>query len=332
MTIEQGSPYIAGSVVNSLAHQKLLVLRQREADAYWDAKAKERQEIVLPKKKRAPRISTETKAAKADREHGEKIEFKKVRDELIMEFISFNHIESNWRPGGEVPPPNPRSQEDFAKQAGIEPGHYEWIEKGAGPMTLDDAVKIARAYDMDISTFLLPDMENLEQIEFFDLEPLNQQHGPIYMYEWVLWIFGYRPLPGQDVKLWRKTTSLPAAYVEQVSGKQERDIAIRQAELKRIENSTVSAYRVLDKNTPRKSVDVPFTPFTDPTIQIPMSIGISQRIIKHTLAVATRTKVAFETEIGTGSRKKRRDKFSDSIGIMRDNIVRVVVDLLSLGR
>lgn len=332
MTIEQVSPYIGGSVVNSLAHQKLLVLRQREADAYWDAKAKERQEVELPKKKRSPRVSIESKAAKADRKHGAKIEFNKVRDELIMQFISFNNIESNWKPGSEVPPPNPKSQEDFAKQAGIDPGHYKWIEDGQGPMTLDDAVKIARAYDMDISTFLLPDMENLEQSEFFDLEPLNHQHGPIYMYEWVLWIFGYRPLPGQDAKIWRRTTSLPTAYVNQVSGKQERDIAIRQAELKRIENSTVSAIRVLDKSTPRKSVDVPLTPFTDPTIQIPMSLAISQRIIKHTLAVATRTKVAFETSAGTGNRKQRIKKFSDSLGIMRDNIVRVVMDLLSLGR
>ena len=332
MTIEQSSPYIGGSVVNSLAHQKLLVLRQREADAYWDAKAKERQAVELPKKKRAPRVLGETKAAKADRKHGEEIQFKKVRDELIMQFISFNNIESNWKPGGNVPPPNPRSQEDFAKQAGIDPGHYKWIEDGQGPITLDDAVKIARAYDMDISTFLLPDMENLEQSEFFDLEPLNQQHGPIYMYEWVLWIFGYRPLPGQDAKIWRRTTSLPAAYVEQVSGKQERDIAIRQAELKRIENSKVSAYGVLDKNTPRKSPDVPETPFTNPTINFPMSLDISHRIIKNTLAVATRTKVAFETTAGTGIRKVRRNRFSDSIGIIRNNIVRVVMDLLSLGR
>ena len=332
MTIEQSSPYIGGSVVNSLAHQKLLVLRQREADAYWDAKAKERQAVELPKKKRAPRVLGETKAVKADRKHGEEIQFKKVRDELIMQFISFNNIESNWKPGGNVPPPNPRSQEDFAKQAGIDPGHYKWIEDGQGPITLDDAVKIARAYDMDISTFLLPDMENLEQSEFFDLEPLNQQHGPIYMYEWVLWIFGYRPLPGQDAKIWRRTTSLPAAYVEQVSGKQERDIAIRQAELKRIENSKVSAYGVLDKNTPRKSPDVPETPFTNPTINFPMSLDISHRIIKNTLAVATRTKVAFETTAGTGIRKVRRNRFSDSIGIIRNNIVRVVMDLLSLGR
>jgi len=332
MTIEQGSPYIGGSVVNSLAHQKLLVLRQREADAYWDAKAKERQEVELPKKKRAPRVSGESKAAKADRKHGEEMEFKKVRDELIMQFISFNNIESNWKPGGNVPPPNPRSQDDFAKQAGIDPGHYKWIEDGQGPMTLDDAVKIARAYDLDISTFLLPDMENLEQSEFFDLEPLNQQHGPIYMYEWVLWIFGYRPLPGQDAKIWRRTTSLPAAYVEQVSGKQERDLAIRQAELKRIENSKVSAYGVLDKNTPRKSPDVPETPFTKPTINFPLSLDISHRIIKNTLAIATRTKVAFETTAGTGIRKVRRDRFSDSIGIIRNNIVRVVMDLLSLGR
>lgn len=332
MTNEESSAYIGGSVVNSLAHQKLLVLRQREADAYWDAKTKERQEVELPKKRRSPRVLSETKAAKADRKHREAIQFKKERDELIMQFISYNQIETDWKPDGKVPPPNPKSQEDFAKQAGIDPAHYKYIEQGGGPMTLDDAVKIARAYDMDISTFLLPDLDNLEQSEFFDLEPLNQQFGPIYMYEWVLWIFGYRPLPGQDAQVWRRTSALPAAYVEHVSGTKERDIDIRQLELKRIANSKVSAYGALDKDTPRKSLDAPFTPFTEPTVPAPISAGISQRIIKHTLAVATRTKVAFETTTGKLSRKQRRDRFSDSIGIMRDNVVRVVIDLLSLGR
>jgi transcriptional regulator with XRE-family HTH domain len=332
MTIGNSSAYIGGSVVNSLAHQKLLVLRQREADAFWDEKTKQRQEAALPKKRRAPRVAVETKAAKNDRKHAEKIAFKKVRDELIMQFISLGGLTSDWKPGGAVPPPNPKSQEDFAKQAGIEPGHYKWIENGQGPMTLDDAVKIARAYDMDISTFLLPDMENLEQSEFFDLEPLNQQHGPIYMYEWVLWIFGYRPLPGQDAKIWRKTTSLPAAYVAQVSGKQERDRAIRQAELRKIENSKVSAYQILDKKTPRKSDDVPRTPFSDPNTQFPFTLDVSHQIIKNTLAVATRVKVAFESNSGSGNKQVKRDRFSDSIGIIRDSIVRIVVDLLSLGR
>ena len=152
------------------------------------------------------------------------------------------------------------------------------------------------------------------------------------MYEWVLWIFGYRPLPGQDAKIWCNTSSLPAAYVEQVSGKKERDIAIRQEELKRIENSKVSAYGVLDKSTPRRSLDVPHTPFTEPIIHFPMSISVSQRIIKHALGVATRTKVAFETTVRTGTDKVRRKRFSDSIGIVRDNIVRIVMDLRSLGR
>lgn len=48
-------------------------------------------------------------AAKDDRKHGEETEFKKVRNELIMEFISFNNLDTDWKPGGSVPPPNPRS-------------------------------------------------------------------------------------------------------------------------------------------------------------------------------------------------------------------------------
>ena len=92
MTIEQGSAYIGGSVVNSLAQQKVLSLRQREADAYWKGVAEKRQNAETSKKKRAARLGGTTKAAKQDFKHQEEMEFRKIRDEAIMQFISLEGI------------------------------------------------------------------------------------------------------------------------------------------------------------------------------------------------------------------------------------------------
>ena len=332
MTIEQGSAYIGGSVVNSLAQQKLLSLRQREADAYWKDVAEKRQNAETPKKKRAARLGGTTKAAKQDFKHQEEMELRKFRDEAIMQFISLEGIQTDWVPGSEVPPPNPKSQEEFAKQAGIAPGHYKEIEAGKVEITLDDAVKISRAFDIDIATFLLPDVENLEKSKYFDLHPIHPVHGPIYMYEWVMWVLGYRPLPGQDKKIWRKTTSMPAAYIYSVHGGRARDIEEVHRELDKIMNSKVSAHEVLRPATPRKKIGVPLTPFGSAIAQEAFTIKHSQNIIKASLGVATRMKVAFETGSGGKALKAKRDKFSDSIGIIRDRIVEAVLILLALGR
>lgn len=332
MTIEQDSAYIGGSVVNSLAQQKLLSLRQREADAHWKAVAEKRQNAETSKKKRAARVSGMPKAAKQDFKHQEKMELRKIRDDAIMQFVSLNGIQTDWVPGGEVPAPNPKSQEEFAKQAGIAPGHYKEIESGTVEITLDDAVKISRAFDIDIATFLLPDVENLEKSKYFDLHPIHPVHGPIYMYEWVMWVLGYRPLPGQDKKIWRKTTSMPAAYVYNVHGGRARDIDEVTQELDKIANSKVSAYEVLKPATPRKKIGVPLTPFQSLIARENFTMKQSQAIIKASLGVATRMKVAFETGSGSKALKAKRDKFSDSIGIIRDRIVEAVSLLLALGR
>ena len=125
---------------------------------------------------------------------------------------------------------------------------------------------------------------------------------------------------------------MPSAYVYGVHGGRARDIEKINAELDRIANSSVSAYEVLDKKTPRKKVGIPLTPFEITSTSDVFTLKLSQSIIKSTLGVATRMKVAFETGPNTVALKKKRDKFSDSMGIIRDRIVEVVGALLSLGR
>ena len=125
---------------------------------------------------------------------------------------------------------------------------------------------------------------------------------------------------------------MPAAYINGVHGGRERDKEVRDAELDRIQNSIVSAYEVLDKKTPRKKGGVALTPFQTSTSREIFTLKHSQRIIKATLGVATRMKVAFETGPKNQGLRAKRDKFSDSIGIIRDRIVEVVTALLALGR
>jgi hypothetical protein len=58
----------------------------------------------------------------------------------------------------------------------------------------------------------------------------------------------------------------------------------------------------------------------------------NQKIIKATLSVATRMKVAFETDSKGKGLKSQLKKFSDSVAVVRNNIVIVVETLLSIGR
>lgn len=331
---ENKSPYIKGSVVNSVAHQNLLALRQREADKHWEDKAKEIQQQEKKGKRRAPRLvgeRKESRAQKLDRIQEEKLEREQIQNKLVMQFISTQREKYDWTPGSDKPLPHPKSQEDFAAQAGIEFAHYKELEGGRVAMTLDDAVKIARAYNVDMSTLLLPDVDNLEKSDFFDLEPIHPTHGPIYMYEWVLWIHGFRPLPGQNEEYFRNATALPKHYFYSASGIKERDIELRQAELKRRKESAVSAYLDIQESARPKTPGTANHPFLKKTTNNKYSTKLSHQLIKATLTVAARTKIAFSTDKGK-DKKTLGKRFTDSVSMMRDRIVFVVETLISLGK
>jgi len=329
---EQKSTYVKGSLVSTVAHQNLLALRQRQADMYWREKAEEKRKAEEPKKKRrGPRGSYERKSKRQKEEEAyyEEQETQKVIYQLVTEFISTQKEFVDWEPGSGKPLPNHKSQKSFAEEAGIDPAHYKELEAGRVEMTLDDAVKIARANDIDLATLLLPDIENLEQSEYFDLEPIHPIHGRLRMYEWVLWIFGYRPLPGQNEPYFRNATALPKAYFYSVSGKQGREDEVIFNEQQRRMGSKVSAWSEVHPGKETKDLTDLDHPFINDPVQIAKSLSEGHKIIRATLTVAARMKMAFQTErpknLKTGGKH-----FVESIGRIRNRIIYIVYTLRSL--
>lgn len=318
--------HIRGSVVNSIAHQNLRYLRQKAVDEYWDeeAIARVKRRALETKKSRGPRFKNGggTKFTK------EEIEV--ARRELMLELMTLGPVEENWSINPNLPHPHPPgSQSKFAERAGIDLGHFKMLENGEVAFTLDDAVKIARASHIDLATFLTPSMENLETDTYLDLQPQHPTHGPVLMFEWLLWIHGYRPLPGQDPKKFREMNAMPKVFVENpVDARRERDFEEREKELKRAFDSILNVLDMFAVELPKGIRDIPLTPYEKTTPLYARTRKNQTAVIKSTLRIAVRIKVLFRTDNGTQGLKLLKKRFSDSISLIRGQAVLIVKMLI----
>jgi transcriptional regulator with XRE-family HTH domain len=322
--------HIRGSVVNSIAHQSLRYLRQKAVDEYWaeQARALAEKRAAETKKPGKPRVGASKKV------HVSKSQIENAMFTLLTEFKSLGNMETEWSPNENMPLPHPTgSKKQFAARAGIEIGHFELLEDGKIDFTLDDAIKIARASDIDLATFLTPSMENLESDMYLDLQPEDSVHGPVLMFEWVLWIHGYRPLPGQNPKKFRETNALPKVFVNNpVDARRDRDIEERERELNRAKVSTLNALDALADGVPKRSVDVPLTPYEKASAKYVLIPKTSRFMIRETLKFAARLKVLFRTDNGSLGLKKLKKRFTDSLAYMRSEAVLIVKLLIGLGK
>jgi transcriptional regulator with XRE-family HTH domain len=322
--------HIRGSVVNSIAHQSLRYLRQRAVDEYWAEQARalaEKREVDAKKPGKA-RIGALKRTTVS------KSQIENAMFALLTEFKSLGKIETEWSPNENMPLPHPTgSKKQFAERAGIEIGHFELLEEGKIEFTLDDAIKIARASDIDLATFLTPSMENLESDMYLDLQPESLVHGPLLMFEWVLWIHGYRPLPGQNPKKFRETNALPKVFVNNpVDARRDRDIDERERELNRAKVSTLNALEALEDGVPKRSADVPLTPYEKASARYVLIPKTSRFMIRETLRFAARLKVLFRTDNGSSGLKILKKRFTDSLAYMRSRAVIIVKLLIGLGK
>ncbi len=322
--------HIRGSVVNSIAHQSLRYLRQKAVDEYWAEQARE----LAESREADSRKPGKARIGSKKKKFVSKSQIENALFTLVTEFKSLGKIETDWSPNEQMPLPHPTgSKKQFAERAGIEIGHFEMLEEGKVDFTLDDAIKIARVSDIDLATFLTPSMENLETDMYLDLQPENSQHGPVLMFEWVLWIHGYRHLPGQNPKKFRETNALPRNFINNpVDARRDRDIEERERELNRAMVSTLNALDALEDGVPKRSSDVPLTPYEKVTPRYVLAPKTSRFIIRETLRFAARLKVLFRTDNGSTGLKKLKKRFTDSLAFMRSKAVLIVKLLVGLGK
>ena len=344
--IKPEDAYPHGSIVNLIALQNLLSLRQKSADPYFEEKAKE-QAIATGNYKQRRIASTErgekkkrtskSKTVWVHEESGSEIPFEVIRELkyiMIKEFVSMGKVSEKWLPpkGVEEKIPPPKSREDFARHAGIDEGHYKQVEKGEVPITLDDAIKICRAYNIDIAKFLTPPLDNLEKDFYFDLFPMHPTAGPIYMYQWMMWVHGYKELPGQDPVEFRTATALPVPFNYGFHGGRWEDYELRKAELERMKKSEFNASWILNEFIPKKTEKVSNSPYLKVVKEITLDKKYGISLIKATRRIATAMKVVFRTDNGKMGLKKLDQRFTRGLGVIRHNIVYVVRILLGLGK
>ena len=342
--IDPKEAYPQGSIINLIARQNLLSLRQKSADAFFDEKAKE---VIIEsgkyKRKRIPSTLHKAKSVKKSRKqefwidestdsHIPNAVIKELKDKLIFDFITMGEVSKEWLPkeGANNRVSIPKSQKEFARLAGINEGHYKQVEMGEVPISLDDAVKICRAYNIDLAKFLTPPLENLEEDLYFDLLPIHPSAGPTYMYQWIMWIHGYKELPGQDQKEFCSSTALPAPFNYGVHGGRERDYDLRQAELKRIKESELNAASILNEFIEKKKSKILNSPYLKLEKRIALDEKISFNIIRSTIKIATGTKVLFRTDNGATGLKRLHSRFINRLSIIRENIVFILTKLLAI--
>lgn len=326
----QNHAYIKDSVVNNIALENLRFLRQRASDRAWDKQAEE-----LAKKR-----AQDNRKGRAARLQGistlkvTKKQILQAKDELIMEYMSVSDISNGWTSNdGKTIPEFPDSLKNFADSAGIDIGHLRELEQGTVSFTLDDAVKIARVGNIDLATFLTPSMENLENDLFIDVTPISLKHGPMRMYEWLLWIRGLRALPGQDADEFELLAVLPKPQVgASVDSRRTRDPEVRKREDEKAWSSPISVKKLLDNDKFKKDLDDLSNPYAANISKLSFNLVVHQKIVRRILILSFTLKKLFRTPDGSGEKGKHRTSWSNSLSRVRYMISGIVVTLLRLGK
>ena len=117
-----------------------------------------------------------------------------------------------------------------------------------------------------------------------------------------------------------------------VDARRDRDIEEREKELNRAKVSTLNALDALADGVPKRSVDVPLTPYEKASAKYVLIPKTSRFMIRETLKFAARLKVLFRTDNGSLGLKKLKKRFTDSLAYMRSEAVLIVKLLVGLGK
>lgn len=309
------------SVVNLVALQNLRLIRRRINDKKWlDAGARRlrKDEETRVKRRRGPRSTGGVSFA-----YQEKLMSAVFL--VIAEYAQKGKIAQGWDPDSGLPfPEHPNTRKAFAIAAGIDDGRLRVLDGGTVQFTLDEAVQIARVGNMDLATFLTPCLEDLDKETYFPLRPIKGKSRNPLMSEWLLWLHGFRPLPGQDESEFIKQTGSPGPKMFALDdprtyrGHDERD--------KESERVSESAFYMLDIASDFENSN-PFNALLNPFQKAPQGIksraSAHRLLIRYTLLLATQLKVIMSTKRASNI-KKNAKRFVTLIDFIRNCISGIV--------
>lgn len=321
------------SAANLVALQNLRVIRRRLNDKTWQREAtKDLRRVKADMVLRKPPTYGEKRGKKPKIEITE-AEVIEAVDSLVEKYLLAGLITSDWKKGSKAPlPEHPTSRKAFAEAAGVSEGHLREVEEMRQELTLDDAIAFARVGDMDLATFLTPAMEDLESTDYFPLTPVNPRVGHIYIYEWLLWLKGYRKLPGQNEENFIRFTSEPHPLMSRFDDTRRgrwQDEIDRERVL--IEESDVFVGHLIEDGATTNPFKSDRTPFEQQHKRSTMSKTARLILIQSIFIVSTQVKRLFLTK-ERGSLKSKSSRWTKRLDFVRHGISTIVTILIKLGK
>jgi transcriptional regulator with XRE-family HTH domain len=329
MTSKKNAPEV-GSAVNAVALQNLRAIRRRINDKYWIDAAKRRVSRDESRKKNGRR-NREAKIINEDSSPYELVlHFALIA--VVNEAAENGTLPQRWNYEiGEPLPEHPRTRKAFAEATGIDDGHLRALEEDGVDFTLDDAIHIARVGNMDLATFLTPPLEALETEIYFPLRLRNRYFRKLHMYEWLMWLRGYRHLPDQDYEEFARLTYAPSLSMDRLDDTRTfrgHDYVKHDAD--RLAKSPVYIGPLLSDTNNTNPFKAPLSPFERLPKRAQSVTELNKVMIQNTMLLATQMKNVLSAKV-TGSLKVKRAKFVTTLDFIRYAITTLVRLLLKSG-
>jgi hypothetical protein len=319
------------SSVNAVALQNLRAIRRRINDNYWKEAAERRIRKDQRSKVQAAKPNDSYESTSDASQYETVFRFALIA--VVNDAVKKGKIDRPWNfEMGEPLPEHPRTRKHFAEATGIDDGHLRALEEDNVDFTLNDAIQIARVGNMDLATFLTPPLEDLENEIHFPLELPRRYLNKLYMYEWLMWLRGYRPLPDQNPEEFLRLTHSPSLSMRKLDDPRTfRGHDSVQKDRDRLEASPLYLGGFLANTNNPNPFNAPISPFEKAPKQVQSTIELNKVLIQCTLLLATQLKKVLITK-QRGSLKSKRAQFVNLMDFIRYAITALVRLLVRAGK
>lgn len=319
------------SAVNTVALQNLRAIRRRINDNYWIEAAERRIRKDEKAKSRTSRRHVRGANNKEDSPYEVVLKFALIA--VVNDAVEKGKVANRWNyDAGEPLPEHPRTRKHFAQATGIDDGHLRAIEEDGVDFTLEDAIQIARIGNMDLATFLTPPLEDLESQLHFPMKLRNRYFTKLYMYEWLMWLRGYKHLPDQDPDEFVRLTHSPSLAMDKLDDTRTfRGLDYVHKDVERLAKSSIYIGNYLTNSGNPNPFKAPLSPFEKAPKQLQSIDELNKLMIQNTMILATQIKNVLSTK-ARGSLKAKRAQFVSILDFIRYAITTLVRLLLRAGK
>lgn len=167
---------------------------------------------------------------------------------------------------------------------------------------------------------------------YFPLAPTRLRYGFPLMSEWLLWLRGLRPLPGQDIEEFIRQSGSPAPRMDSLGDTRTyRGHDMVAADEKIMQRSKVYVYDYANDLANPNPFKAPLSPYEKSPQSVNSLSEANQLLIRNVLLLSTQLKKIMSTK-EKGALKIKRARFVALMDFLRYAISAIVRLLIKLGK